>query len=275
MKLKKIFAKSIKNEEETTMSEVTLKEAVTNNDGSLNKEAIEKFIDETAKEIVDASNGVNEDDDINTEKVKARLIGITELLGIIGLTKLKSDIERVIYAGLNEKGNLTLDSMMTTIVELCQEERKRLDYWTTDKTVIQSFTLKALTEDDGYGNKNIFQAINSALLNIIKRITHFVSSQYDMLEEKAKSIVIKAILKGLRQLFKSLIEGVKFTIQLIGYSVAAILCSATSIGFWVFNTVKKLLTNLYKYFKEKRGDKEVSTEELEKAIIEDTVAAEN
>lgn len=275
MKLKKLFAKSIKNEEETTMSEVTLKEAVTNNDGSLNKEAIEKFIDETAKEIVDASNGVNEDDDINTEKVKARLIGITELLGIIGLTKLKSDIERVIYAGLNEKGNLTLDSMMTTIVELCQEERKRLDYWTTDKTVIQSFTLKALTEDDGYGNKNIFQAINSALLNIIKRVTHFVASQYDMLEEKAKSIVIKAILKGFRQLFKSLIEGVKFTIQLIGYSVAAILCSVTSIGFWVFNTVKKLLTNLYKYFKEKRGDKEVSTEELEKAIIEDTVAAEN
>jgi hypothetical protein len=265
-----------KNEEETTMPEVkvTLKETITNNDGSINKEAIANFIDETAKEIADASNGCNADDNINTEKVKARLVGITELLGIIGLSKLKSDIERVIYAGLNEKGNLSPDSMMETIIGLCQEERKRLEYWSTDKTVIQSFALKAITSEDGYGNKNIFQAANSALLNIVKRVTNFVTSQYDMLENKAKGVVIKGILKGFRELFGALIEGVKFAVELVGCSIALVLCTVTAIGYWAFNTIKKLFIRLHKYFKEKGCDKETSTEEIVNAVVEDT-AVEN
>ena len=261
-------------QEEENMSQVeatkvTLEEKIKNKDGTLNLDGIKNFIDETAKDIADASNGTNPNDDANTEKIKGRLIGVIELLDVIGLTKLKSDIERVIYAGLNQQGNLSLDGMMETIIELCQKERKRLEYWSTDKTVIQSFALKAITEDDGYGNKNIFQAANSALLNIVKRVTNFVASRYNMLEEKAKSIVVKAMLKGFKQLFKSLIEGVKFTVQLIGYSVAAILCSVTSIGFWVFNTIKKLCIRLHKYFKEKGANKEINTEELEKAVVED------
>lgn len=265
-----------KNKEVNKMSEVkvTLENTIKNEDGSLNKEAIANFINETAKEIADASNGCNADDNINTENVKTRLVSITELLGIIGLTKLKSDIERVIYAGLNEKGNLSPDSMLEAIINLCQEEQKRLEYWSTDKTITQSFALKAITEDDGYGNKNIFQAINSALLNIIKRVTNFVASQYDMLENKAKGVVIKGILKGFRELFGALIEGVKFAVELVGCSIALVLCSVTAIGFWAFNTVKKLFIRLHKYFKEKGCDKETSTEELEKAVVEDT-AVEN
>lgn len=269
-KLQKAFNKEEESmSEEIKVTKVTLKETVTNNDGSLNKEAIANFIDETAKEIADASNGGNADDNVNTEKVKARLVGITELLGIVGLTKLKSDIERVFYAGLNEKGNLSPDSMMETIIKLCQEERKRLDYWSTDKTIVQSFTLKAITSEDGYGNKNIFQAANSALLNIVNRVTNSIVSKYKKLEQNAKSIVVKAMLKGFRELFGALIGGVKFAIELIGCTIALVLCSITAVGYWIFNTVRKL----FKKLKEHVANK--PTEEIhEDDFLETTESSE-
>lgn len=271
-KLQKAF-----NKEEEIMSEeikvtkVTLKEAITNNDGSLNQEAIKNFIDETAKEVANAGNGVSEDDNINAEKVKARLVSITELLGIVGLTKLKSDIERVFYSGLNEKGNLNPDNMMETIIGLCQEEQKRLEYWSTNKTIVQSFTLKAITSEDNYGNKNIFQAINSALLNIVNRVTNSIVSKYEKLEQNAKSIVVKAMLKGFRELFGALIGGVKFAIELIGCTIALALCSVTAVGYWIFNTVRKIFKKLKEHIANKPAEEIHEDDFLETTESSETV----
>lgn len=247
MKLTKIISKKeTTNKEEKLMSETkasitpVTEENIKNEDGSLNLEGIKTTIDAIAKDICESADGNAE-----TEEVKGKLVAVSKLLETLGLSKLKLDFDTVICAGCNANGNVTqINDMMEEVTRLFKAEIKRLDFWATDKTLKQSFALKALVGEEEYGDKNVFEAIASGILNIVKRVTGFIKDKYSLAEERAKSLVLKAILKGIRELFGALIQGAKAIVKIAGNIISFTICGINVIGYWVFNTVKKLLEKL-------------------------------
>lgn len=240
-KLQKAF-----NKEENNMSEIKVsvtpvtEENIKNEDGSLNLDGIKATVDAIAKDMSESADGNAE-----TEEVKGKLVAVSKLLELLGLSKLKSDFDSVICAGCNANGNVTqINNMMEEITVLFKAEIKRLDYWATDKSIKQSFALKALVGEEGYGNKNVFEAIASGILNIIKRVSKFIKDKYSLAEEKAKSLVLKAILSGIRSIFGALIQGAKAVIKIAGSVISFTLCGVSIIGYWVYDTIRKLFNKL-------------------------------
>ena len=79
---------------------------------------------------------------------------------------------------------------------------------------------------------------------MIKRAVKFIKEKYNLLETKANSMVIKAILKGIRCLFGALIQGGLIIIKFIGHGISFIIAGVTAVGYWVYNTLKKLFTKI-------------------------------
>jgi hypothetical protein len=262
-KLEKAFkTKTDDKQGDDIMSEIKVttvtEENIKNPDGTLNENGIKITIDAIAKDLCESADGNAE-----TEQIKAKLVSISKLLEVLGLKKLKLDFDAVICAGCNANGNVTqINNMMEEVTRLFKEEIKRLDFWATDKTLKQSFALKALVGEEGYGNKNVFEAIASGILNIIKRVAGFIKDKYSLAEEKAKSLVIKAILKGIRELFGALIQGVKAIVKIAGGIVSFTLCGISIIGYWVFNTIKKLLEKLSERANNNNNTVEVSEDDF-------------
>lgn len=220
---------------------------IKNPDGSFNKDAIKDIIQNIAEDLSKIKSDTKEDIADNVESIKTHLTSVSGILDILGLSKLKADYDKVVYAGMNENGHVVhLDKMVAEISKLFREEIKRLDFWATDKTLAQSFTLKALIGEE-YGTKNIFQAISATLLNVIKRGIEFVMNKFKMAEENAKSVVIKAILKGIRSVFSALIQGAIIVLKVVGKAISFVLCGVTAICHWAYNTFKKLILKLKEF----------------------------
>lgn len=262
MKLTKIIRKK-ENKEEKIMSETkssitpVTEENIKNPDGSLNFDGIKATVDAIAKDMSESADGNAE-----TEEAKGKLVAVSKLLETLGLSKLKLDFDTVICAGCNANGNVTqINDMMEEVTRLFKAEIKRLDYWATDKTLKQSFALKALVGEE-YGDKNVFEAIASGILNVVKRVTGFIKDKYSLAEERAKSLVLKAILKGIRELFGALIQGAKAIVKIAGSVISFTLCGVSIIGYWVFNTVKKLLEKLSERANNNNNTVEVSEDDF-------------
>lgn len=227
----------------TTKEDVVMedmKSMMMDENGNLDKEGIKKVIDNIAAGATNIVGDVKEDVADNVEQAKAHFVSVSGLLGILGLRKLKADYDRIIYAGTNDNGGLTkIDAMAKEMTKLCKEEIARLEYFSTDKTVAQAFALKCLVGDT-YTDKNIFECIASGLLCIIKKVTTFLKDKYNLMEEKAKSAAAKSVLRGIRALFCGIIQGAIIIIKIGLHCVNLVVSGAIALGYWAFNTIKKL-----------------------------------
>ena len=122
-------------------------------------------------------------------------------------------------------------------------------------------------------NKNIFECIIGGLLNVIRRATDFIKDKYKLAEDKAKSTVVKAILKGIRSIFCALIQGATVIIKLAGHAVSFVICGVVAISYWAFNTIKKLIKRLGEFIASKCNKEEDFAEE-DFFANEETVVAE-
>lgn len=223
---------------------MTMEERIVDKNGKFNPDGIKEVIVEMAEGMSNICGDMVEDVSPHVEQVKGYLVSVSGILGVLGLRKLKADFDKVIYAGLDENLNPTqIDKMVKQINLLFREEIKRLSYFATDKTLAQSLALKCMVGDT-YTDKNIFECIFATLLNVIKRAVKFIKEKYNLLETKANSMVIKAILKGIRCLFGALIQGGLIIIKFIGHGISFIIAGVTAVGYWVYNTLKKLFTKI-------------------------------
>lgn len=229
---------------ETIILNGTMEERIVDKNGKFNPDGIKEVIVEMAEGMSNICGDMVEDVSPHVEQVKGYLVSVSGILNILGLRKLKSDFDKIIYSGLDENLNPTqIDKMVKQINSLFREEIKRLNYFATDKTLAQSLALKCMIGDT-YTDKNIFECIFATLLNVIKRAVKFIKEKYNLLETKAKSMVIKAILKGIRCLFGALIQGGLIIIKFIGHGISFIIAGVTAVGYWVYNTLKKLFTKI-------------------------------
>jgi uncharacterized YccA/Bax inhibitor family protein len=160
--------------------------------------------------------------------------------------------------------------MIKQINTLFKEEVVRLNYFATDKTLAQSFTLKCMIGDT-YTDKNIFECIFSTLLNVIKRAVNFIKNKYKLAEANAKSMVVKAVLKGIRSIFGALIQGGIIIIKFTSYGISFVIAGVTAIGYWVYNTLKKLFIRIANWVKSKLpNDEEYDIDDVfeEEVILE-------
>ena len=223
---------------------MTMEERIVDKNGKFNPDGIKEVIVEMAEGMSNICGDMVEDVSPHVEQVKGYLVSVSGILNILGLRKLKSDFDKIIYSGLDENLNPTqIDKMVKQINSLFREEIKRLNYFATDKTLAQSLALKCMIGDT-YTDKNIFECIFATLLNVIKRAVKFIKEKYNLLETKANSMVIKAILKGIRCLFGALIQGGLIIIKFIGHGISFIIAGVTAVGYWVYNTLKKLFTKI-------------------------------
>lgn len=229
---------------ETIILNGTMEERIVDKNGKFNPDGIKEVIVEMAEGMSNICGDMVEDVSPHVEQVKGYLVSVSGILNILGLRKLKSDFDKIIYSGLDENLNPTqIDKMVKQINSLFREEIKRLNYFATDKTLAQSLALKCMIGDT-YTDKNIFECIFATLLNVIKRAVKFIKEKYNLLETKANSMVIKAILKGIRCLFGALIQGGLIIIKFIGHGISFIIAGVTAVGYWVYNTLKKLFTKI-------------------------------
>lgn len=237
------------NKEDVVMED--MKSMMMDENGNLNKEGIKKVIDNIAAGTSNIVDGVKEDVADNVEQAKAYFVSVSGLLGILGLRKLKADYDRIIYAGTNENGGLTkIDMMAKEMTKLCKEEIARLEYFSTNKTITQAFALKCLVGDT-YTDKNIFECLASGLLCIIKKVTTFIKDKYSLMENNAKSAAVKSILRGIRALFCGIIQGAIIIIKLGLHGISLIVSGVIALGYWAFNTIKKLCLKIWNWINRK------------------------
>lgn len=226
------------------MEEVVMKEKIIDANGDFNLEGIREVIEHIGEGTSRIINNVEEDVALDVEEVKSYFIALSGLWETLGLKRFKSDFDEIIYAGLNEDGNLTrIDEMVIKLTELAKTAIKRLEYFGTKKTLAQAFALKCAIGDT-YTDKNIFECVASALVWVVKKVTNFIKEKYNLLESKAKSIVVKTILKGIRSLFKAILHGGLVIIKITGHGISFVIAGVIAIGYWAYNTVKKLVLKI-------------------------------
>jgi hypothetical protein len=103
-------------------------------------------------------------------------------------------------------------------------------------------------------------------------VSKFIKDKYSLAEEKAKSLVLKAILSGIRNIFSALIQGAKAVIKITGSVISFILCGVTAVGYWVYDTIRKLFNKLKEHVKNHKTAEEINEDDfLDSAESSETV----
>lgn len=197
------------------------------------------------KKCISRTKGkVMEDINDDMETIKGGIGTVVGLLDIVGITSLKTNIERIIYAGVSNAGAGKAGSL-TNMAEECTaiiyEEIEFLKLIGDEASLKQAASLKAFITKDGkqVRGKNIFELIAGLLYWLVRKVMNKMKEWFGIPKDKMPK-VLGMLFSGITMLLDLVLAGVRIVLFLGARAIGFVVAAGVKLGMFVVNTVKTI-----------------------------------
>lgn len=225
------------------------------------------------KKCVNRTKGkVMEDINDDMETIKGGIGTVVGLLDIIGITSLKTSIERIIYAGVSNAGagkTGSLTDMAETCTTIIYEEVEFLKTIGDEASFKQAASLKAFVTKGGkeVRGKNIFELIAGLLYWLVRKVMSKMKEWFRIPKDKMPK-VLGMLFSGVTMLLDLVLAGVRIVLFLGARAIGFVVAAGVKLGMFVVNTVKTIFGKI-KGFTQQVSDSLDNITEEEDDFFED------
>lgn len=197
------------------------------------------------KDCVNRTKGkVMEDINDDMETIKGGIGTVVGLLDIVGITSLKANIERIIYAGVSNAGagkSGSLTHMAEECTAIIYEEIEFLKLIGDEASLKQAASLKAFVTKDGkqVRGKNIFELIAGLLYWLVRKVMNKMKEWFGIPKDKMPK-VLGMLFSGITMLLDLVLAGVRIVLFLGARAIGFVVAAGVKLGMFVVNTVKTI-----------------------------------
>lgn len=197
------------------------------------------------KKCVNRTKGkVMEDINGDMETIKGGIGTVVGLLDIVGITSLKANIERIIYAGVSNAGagkSGSLTHMAEECTSIIYEEVEFLKLIGDEASLKQAASLKAFVTKDGkqVRGKNIFELIAGLLYWLVRKVMNKMKEWFGIPKDKMPK-VLGMLFSGITMLLDLVLAGVRIVLFLGARAIGFVVAAGVKLGMFVVNTVKTI-----------------------------------
>lgn len=226
------------------------------------------------KDCVNRTKGkVMEDINEDMETIKGGIGTVVGLLDILGITSLKTSIERIIYAGVSNAGagkTGSLTHMAETCTTIIYEEIEFLKLIGDEASLKQAASLKAFVTKDGkqVRGKNIFELIAGLLYWLVRKVMNKMKEWFGIPKDKMPK-VLGMLFSGVTMLLDLVLAGVRIVLFLGARAIGFVVAAGVKLGMFVVNTVKTIFSKIKGFTQQVSDSLDNITEEEDDFFADD------